>query len=71
MAEKMTKRAARQWMERNVRDYVDPKTGEVILTELAENCCQHFDCKDEGGPLDDSDHWVWDLAAQVATKFSD
>ena len=65
----MSEKTARTWMERNVADYVDNMTGEVSCTQLAEACCQHFDTNHEGGPLDDPDHWVWDLAAQVATDW--
>ena len=56
-------------MEKNIKDCVDSMTGEVDCTKLAEMCCEHFNCNDEGGPLDDPDHFVWDLAFQVGTDW--
>lgn len=54
-----------RWMQANADDYRDRITGEVNLTALAEAAANHW-CQDyEGGPLDDPDHWVWELAAKV------
>jgi hypothetical protein len=58
-------RQARTWMRDNAEDYRDPKTGEINSTALAEACAETFDVKDEGGPLDDETHWIWDEAARV------
>lgn len=60
----MTINQARSWMRRNVTDHID-ECGEVNCTLLAENCCDAFDCKDEGGPLDDETHFVWEVAAET------
>ena len=56
-------------MKKMVEDYVDPKTGEVNMTELAEAAASEFDKKDLGGWLDDETHWVWDLAQNVADDY--
>lgn len=66
--ERFAQRVARKWMNENVRDSMDPETGEVNCTHLAESCCDHFDANNEGGPLDDPDHWIWDLAFDIATE---
>lgn len=60
-----TQSAARAWMRAYAKDYTDPKTGEINSTELAEACADVFDVKDEGGPLDDETHWIWDEAAKA------
>ena len=65
MSAPFNRQNARVWMKANKRDHVDPKTGEVNYTTLAEECCNHFDVADEGGPLDDDTHWVWELATKV------
>lgn len=56
---------ARVWMQANKSEYADPKTGEIQLTPLVEACADAFGVNDVGGPLDDSDHWIWDLAVSV------
>lgn len=32
-------------------------------TWIAETCADHFNVNFDGGPLDDSDHWIWEFAA--------
>lgn len=61
--------AVKAWMRQNVKDFVDPKTGEVNTTELAESAAQQFDKNDLGGWLDDETHWVWDISVEVAESF--
>lgn len=56
---------AKIWMKANKNDHIDTKTGEVNYTSLAEECCIYFDVANEGGPLDDETHWVWEIATQV------
>ena len=63
---KFTKPAVKSWMRANRANHEDPTTGEINATSLAEEAADHFGVKDLGGPLDDSDHWIWDLAAEVA-----
>lgn len=55
----------RRWMRRNIADHRDPHTGEVNATTLAESAADAFDANGLGGPLDDPDHWIWDLAITV------
>ncbi len=33
-------------------------------TQIAEKCADLFNVNFEGGPLDDPDHWIWELAAK-------
>ena len=61
---KFTKQNARKYMRAIVEDSVS--NGEVCLTNLAESACNHFDMKDEDGPLDQEDHWIWELAIEVS-----
>ena len=60
-----TKKNARAWMLRNVGDFED-KCGGVNCTSLVESCCEEFDEDGLGGPVDDNDHWVWELAIDVS-----
>lgn len=48
----------RKWMDLHARDH---KTA----TELAEAAAAAFDVDEEGGPLDDPDHWIWDEAVDA------
>ena len=61
----MTRREAKRWMQKNVSDHVDNLTGEVNMTSLAESCCDHFNENQIGGPLDQEDHFVWELASDI------
>lgn len=54
-------------MKDNVENHVNFVTNEVNMTTLAETCCNVFDCDEEDGILDDETHWVWEVAADVAT----
>lgn len=54
----------RTWMKYNAKHHKEAKTGETNYTTLVEECCTHFDVDNEGGPLDDEQHWVWDLALE-------
>lgn len=51
-------------MRANLLDHIDPRTGEPDCTGLAEDCALEFD-HDEW--LDDPDHWIWEVAVEVAT----
>jgi hypothetical protein len=55
----------RRWMLNNATNHMDPLTGEVNMTALAEAAANAFDESDVEGPLDDPDHWIWELAASV------
>jgi hypothetical protein len=52
----LSRGAVRRWMQREAADYQDNPTA------LAEAAAEAFDVKDEGGPLDDETHWIWDEA---------
>lgn len=53
------------WMRSNLDTYRD-ECGDVNLTALAEGAAAEFEINDEGGPLDDPDSWIWDLAVKVS-----
>jgi len=59
-----SKDAVRRWMRGNLDAYRDRFTGEVDFTRLAESAANAWDQDHEGGPLDDPDHWVWEVAAE-------
>ena len=52
-----------RWMYRNAGSFADPRTGEVNMTRLAEEAA---DVAGEDHWLDDPDHWIWEVAADVA-----
>jgi len=54
-----------KFMEENYADFIDPKTGELDFTSLAEHCAQELG-HDEW--LDDETHFVWDAAVEVQGK---
>lgn len=56
----------RRTMRSLVSDCVDSLTGEINLTQLAENTAHELG-HDEW--LDDSTHIVWDLAADMAESY--
>lgn len=53
--------SALDWMEANLDDFIDPLTGEVDRTTMAEECCSHFDAFEFG----------WKNEAQVPEEFFD
>lgn len=67
MSAAFTREAAEKWMLENHVAHRDPRTLEVNLTSLAEECAEAFDVADEGGLLDDPDHWIWEVAVEVAS----
>lgn len=52
--------AVARWMRAHADEYES-------ATELAEACADAFDVADEGGPLDDETHWIWDLALEAVS----
>lgn len=64
----LTKTAARAYMRNTLRFHRDKLTGEVNMTELAEHCATVFGADHLGGPLDQPEHWLWDLAYQVSCE---
>lgn len=64
----MDKHAAKNIMAHEINgahpDVVDPISGEVNMTRLAENTAWEMG-HDEW--LDDESHWIWDLAEEAAS----
>ena len=54
------------WMRQHRAEHVDPTTNEVNCTSIAEACAHEFGENEEGGPLDDDSHWIWELALYIA-----
>lgn len=67
MSAEFTREAAAAWMRRSLDEHRDGRTLEVDCTGLAEACAEAFDMADEGGPLDDPDHWIWEVAVEVVS----
>jgi hypothetical protein len=61
------KNKVKRYMQKEVKNLVDRRTGEVNTTQLAENAAHEFD-HDEW--LDEETHWVWDLAVDVAEWYA-
>ncbi len=68
MAERFNWSNTRRWMKLHLSEHIDPKTGEVNYTSLTEACAAAFERDYSGGPLDSSDHWLWDLAIIVGEE---
>ena len=54
-----------KYMNANIADHVDPLTGEVNATALAEDACWHFDDCDG----DDVPEEYFEYAHEVATRY--
>ena len=63
-----TKVNAKAWARRVADGFVDPRTGELDMTDLAEGIADHFNVNHVGGPLDDETHWIWDVSLEVAEE---
>lgn len=61
-----SKESVKKWMRKMVTDFVDKKTNEADATGLAEGAADEF-ASDKW--LDDPDHWVWEIAAEVAEDY--
>lgn len=64
----MDKVAVHAWMIAHREEHRDPATCEINCTALAEEAAHAFDADEEGGCLDDPDHWIWELALETAEK---
>lgn len=53
------------WMRNNYSEHVDDTTGEVNLTSICEAAADYFEEDNEGGPLDDPDHWIWECPIEL------
>ena len=61
-----TRSAVTAWMLLSLEEHRDARTSEINLTGLAEAAAAAFGIDDEGGPLDDPDHWIWEAAIEAA-----
>jgi hypothetical protein len=61
-----TRSAVTAWMVLNLDEHRDARTGIVNLTALAEAAAGAYGIDDEGGPLDDPEHWIWEAAIEAA-----
>lgn len=61
---KFDKKNVRGWMLLHCHEYLD-SIGVLNFTSLAEAAANAFDKADDGGPLDDETHWIWDLPFDV------
>jgi hypothetical protein len=52
------------WMAGQVVEHFDA-CGEPDATGLAEAAAHLFDLDEESGPLDQPEHWIWDLAVEA------
>lgn len=64
-----SKARVRRVMWESVVDHVDSQSGDVNLTTLAEDAAGELGKADQGGPLDDPDHWIWEVAIEVADGY--
>ena len=62
----LTRMTCGAWMRAHLWEYVDAITGEVDCTGMATGAAEAFAHAEEGGPLDDETHWIWEVAAIVA-----
>ena len=63
----MTRRQAINFMISIAENHDDGIS--VNLTRLAEECAVEFHCADEGGPLDDPAHEIWEWAVDAADHY--
>lgn len=61
----------RRWMRRELETdgmfYGPPD--QINATLLAENAAEYFGVKDKRGPLDDPNHWIWEIALDEANAY--
>jgi len=61
-----TKQNVLNWMHDNIEQFLSVNTDDVYTTAMAEAAADSFEQAEQPGPLDDSDHWIWDAAHEVA-----
>lgn len=64
--DKKTRKAVLNYMRTVAAEHVEPHTGEVNSTLLAEDAAYHFEHPEW---LDVSEHEVWDLSVDVAQEY--
>ena len=65
---KFMKSKVRTWMRIHLEEYRDGRTGEINLTTMCEDAATEFGMNEEGGPLDDDTHWIWDVSVEVTPE---
>lgn len=64
-------RKVKNWMKCNVEDNLQPNSPwEVNCTALAEDCANNSGLVDPC-VLDETEHWIWDLAVDVAEWYEE
>lgn len=61
----------KKWMLRNYQEFIDPETGEINLTELAESACEYTDGYDRGNGYAVPEEYfeaAFDVAEQLGLK---
>jgi hypothetical protein len=61
-AEALDRERVARWMAQHAGEHATP-------TELAEAAAEHFGVNDEGGPLDDPEGWIWDVAREARERW--
>lgn len=59
------KKNVKSYMNNIYSDHVDNHTGEINYTSLVESAACCFEQDYENGPLDDPDHWIWEIALEI------
>lgn len=62
---KFTKKNVLSWMHDNIEQFLSINTDDVYTTAMAKAAADAFEQAEQPGPLDDSDHWIWDAAHEV------
>lgn len=62
---KFNKKNVKAWMRDNYRPHCDSITKEVNFTTLCEAAAEVFNQNFENGPLDDTDHWIWECPVEM------
>lgn len=65
---KFDKYNVKVWMANNYQPHYDPITKEVNFTSLCEEAAEVFNQNFEDGPLDDTDHWIWECPVEIFKK---
>ena len=59
------KKNVKSYMNNVYEDHIDNLTGELNHTSLVESAASYFEQDYENGPLDDPDHWIWEIALEI------
>lgn len=55
----------KSYMNNVYENHVDKAVGEVNYTSLVESAASYFEQDHMNGPLDDPDHWIWEIALEI------